>query len=43
MFSYRYFANNEKQAGGELCQAQAFLDLPGFDWIFSAFDRFGSV
>ena len=27
----------EEQAGAELCQAQASLDLPGFDLIFLDF------
>ena len=32
---------NAKQAGAELCQAHASLDLPGFDFIF--FDFAGLV
>ena len=28
----------EWQAGAELCQAHASLDLLGFDWIFNYFD-----
>ena len=27
-----------EQAGAELCQAHASLDLFGFDWIFDYFD-----
>ena len=29
--------NIDKQAGAELCQAQASLDLQGFDFIFLNF------
>ena len=30
--------NNRQQAGAELCQAHASLDLSGFHWILDYFD-----